>query len=324
MRNPQFSVAQICTSGGVPGASGRTPRDIARLAVRAVMHEAAVTPKPGLVCPDSQGAHRDMDITTMLASALSIEPYFEVAAQLGMDGATLPPDQVFGKLRQHGVAAERAMLAATGGVNTHKGLIFSLGILAAATGRNAACGLAGDCASVCRTGALLVEGIVAHDFAPLLSLRDRDMAGEILLHEARHTLGRSLTAGERLFLLRGATGIRGEAEQGFPGVLAAKAAFDTWRIDLGFNEAAVNTLLLLMRDTEDTNVLHRGGGEGLRIVQSGAAEALLAGGAGTLVGRDRISRLQRQLVERDISPGGCADLLAVTLYFHFLDVCGTA
>lgn len=295
-----------------------TPAAVGKTAVRAAIHEATATPKPGLVCPDSAGAHRDMDITTMVASALSLEPYFRGAAALGMDDAEAPPQDVFRRLRGLGRAAEETMLASTCGVNTHKGLIFSLGILAAATGRNEALDRGLDCASVCATAATLVRGLTENDFGPFRSLRRSGLAESGLLRRGRLIAGRSLTAGEKFFLLYGIKGIRGEAEQGFPHVLAAKAEFDRWIGGHSLNIASINALLLLMRDMADTNVLHRGGLAGLELVRDEARRALDAGGAATPEGMRLLRAMQRRFIVGNLSPGGCADLLAIVLFFHFL------
>ncbi|MDR1660301.1 MAG: triphosphoribosyl-dephospho-CoA synthase [Desulfovibrio sp.] len=105
---------------------------IAAFALRAALHEAAATEKPGLVCPDTAGVHTDMDIQTMVASAVSLYPCFRNAAVIGMDTAGLEARAAFSLLRGEGREAERAMFAVTCGVNTHKGLIFSMGLFCAA------------------------------------------------------------------------------------------------------------------------------------------------------------------------------------------------
>ncbi|HSK68925.1 MAG TPA: citrate lyase holo-[acyl-carrier protein] synthase, partial [Candidatus Limnocylindria bacterium] len=106
--------------------------DTASLAVRALLYELAVTPKPGLVDRANSGSHPDMDFFHFTASAAALFPYFRTCAALGMEhGATA---ECFARLTTEGALAEGAMLRATGGVNTHKGAIFTLGILCAAAG----------------------------------------------------------------------------------------------------------------------------------------------------------------------------------------------
>ena len=101
---------------------------LADLAVEALLSEARLTPKPGLVDGRNNGAHRDMDLPLMEVSARSLRPFFLEAARLGMERRDCMP-----QLQEAGVAAEKAMFAATHGVNTHKGAIFSLGLLCAAS-----------------------------------------------------------------------------------------------------------------------------------------------------------------------------------------------
>jgi triphosphoribosyl-dephospho-CoA synthase len=99
---------------------------IARLAVRSLYHELALYPKPGLVSLRDNGAHRDMDAATFVRSLFSLRGYFATIAAAGMRDAGLA------ELQQLGIAAESRMLQATRGINTHRGAIFTLGLLAAA------------------------------------------------------------------------------------------------------------------------------------------------------------------------------------------------
>ena len=118
----------------------RTAADIGALAFGALLAEVAATPKPGLVDRLTNGAHRDMDFSTFLASACALRHTFDAFAAAGVAGAELSPPALFPRLREIGLAAEQAMFRATDGVNTHKGMIFSLGLLAASAGLLAARG----------------------------------------------------------------------------------------------------------------------------------------------------------------------------------------
>lgn len=282
--------------GGIPALIGSA-------AVAALLYEAAADPKPGLVTPSSKGAHRDMDYLSFLASAAALSPWFAEFARLGFAGSGEDPASLLPPLRRAGIAAERAMLRATGGVNTHKGLIFSLGILCASAGRLAAAGVRSDAAPCARVAAEILRGIVDRDFADLGS---RDPA--------------ALSAGERLHLRHGTRGARGEAEAGFPSILERslpklKAGLSA---GLDMNDALVDTLLELLSFVEDTNVLNRGGHEGLELVRKGATSALGLGGISAAAGRAAIDGLCRLCVARNLSPGGCADLLAVTCFLQLL------
>ncbi len=140
---------------------------VGELAARAAILEAAAGPKPGLVCRDSQGAHKDMDYTTFVRSALALQGYFTQAHALGSATTTLEAQAVFPRLRALGLKAEQDMFAATNGVNTHKGLIFSLGLFCAALGRLDRLGSAADVQALCRTAASFVRGITGADMAAL-------------------------------------------------------------------------------------------------------------------------------------------------------------
>ncbi len=294
---------------------------IGRCARAAVLFEAAVAPKPGLVTPISNGAHTDMDYFTFLASAAALAPFWERFVRLGVSfapGARAeergsaecpPPDAsaLFPLLREEGVRAERAMLSATGGVNTHKGLIFSLGVLSAACGTLFSEGANFSSEACAGRGAEIVRGIVERDFAD---------AGK-KKHSER-------TAGERLYLAEGVTGIRGEAERGFPAVVTTALPYLKKLLSGGaaLNDALAETLLLLMTTAEDTNILARGGREGERSVREAARNALALGGMRTEEGRRAVRDMEALFPSRRLSPGGAADLLAVTVFFHLMETSG--
>ena len=108
---------------------------LAGQAARALMYEVCTTPKPGLVDRHNNGSHRDMDLFTFLDSTAALLPYWHQAVSIGQETAGLLPEETFARLREAGLAAERAMFRATGGVNTHKGAVFSLGCVLGAAGR---------------------------------------------------------------------------------------------------------------------------------------------------------------------------------------------
>ncbi len=288
---------------------------IAALAARAAAHEAAATGKPGLVCADSRGAHTDMDISTMLAGVMSLIPYFRETSSIGFATAMENEEHVFPKLRAAGIKAETSMLAATGGVNTHKGLIFSMGLFCAAASRLMARRESLQAAALCRVASTFVTGIVAVDFAPLLALTE----GTDNPDRLTQALGRKPSAGEILYMRYGSSGIRGEAEGGFKNALMA---VDVLRRNLAannFNTALLNTLLNLMSTVADTNVLWRGGLEGLNFVRAASADILNLGGAGSEKGREALSKFAEICLEKRLSPGGCADLLSLALFMYFLE-----
>ncbi len=276
--------------------AGRDRDCIAAQAARALLYEVCAAPKPGLVDRTNNGSHRDMDLFTFVDSTAALLPYFRSAVTIGQETAGLPPEETFRRLRRAGLAAERAMFAATGGVNTHKGAIFSLGTVCAAAGRlwmpetpwAKAEAVLAECAAMCR------EAVEA-DFAALRT-------------------GGGTTVGARLYLAHGLRGIRGELAEGLPGVRdvglpalrAALAAGAT------LEQAGTAALVGLMARVTDTNLLSRGGPEG----QRWAAETA-AGLEGPVPDRAALEAFDRAMTERNLSPGGCADLLAITFFLHF-------
>ena len=273
------------------------------MARQAAILEASASPKPGLICPDHQGAHADMDYADFVASAEVLEPYFCACAAVGRESPG--PDTVLERLRPCAIRAEQTMLAAAGGANTHKGLIFSLGLICAAYGRLAgtrvpdASGLSGA-RLLTAEAAGCAQGIVSRELA---CLRGSPPA-------------RRLTAGERIYLEHQFAGIRGEAEQGFP---AALRAFGRLRRELRrfpLDLAIPHVLLHLMAELSDTNLLSRGGLAGLLFVQEQAAAAVRLGGMRSAKGRAAALRLRDECARRRLSPGGSADLLALAIFFH--------
>lgn len=310
---------------------------VAELAVRAAILEAAVSPKPGLVCLGSNGAHSDMDYPLFVRSAKALRPYFAQAHVLGECTQGLAPEQVFVRLRPLGVRAEQDMLRATAGVNTHKGLIFSMGLFCAALGRlgantgsnsgRAVGGQAVSAFALRQEAASFVGGIVQQDFA-LLAVHKTKMQGllrGVVAQNPRDArpmleaqLQRTLTAGEVLYLLYGITGIRGEAERGFPHVGLALRALEAHGAARDLNTAMVHSLLELVQSMDDTNILWRGGPQGLRHAASSARAALAAGGLRTTVGQASLRRMSADFARKKLSPGGCADILAVSVFLRLL------
>jgi len=289
---------------------------IGRAALAAAIWEVSASPKPGLVTPHSSGSHRDMEYATFLASAAALGPRFAEFARLGRCSAG-EPAALLPALREAGKAAERDMFAATGGVNTHKGLIFSLGLLCAAAGRLEAAGIAPAPSAIAAGAAAIAEGITSRDLARAAAPRNSAARYAAFPDDPRY----AGTAGERLFRQFGVRGIRGEAEDGFPSVLniALPALRAGLSRGLSFNDAMVDALLALCAAVEDTNVLARAGRGGLEIMRREAALAAAAGGIATPQGRAAIEKMNAALIARNISPGGCADLLALAVFLYLLD-----
>ncbi len=261
-------------------------------ASRALLTEINLYPKPGLVSPVDSGAHGDMDLATFHHSIKSLEGYFGAIAEAGGRGAP------FHRLRELGLQAERRMLHATGGINTHRGAIFSLGLLAAGAGWNSAHGLPVE-------GPLLVQTVVR--------LWGPDVEASHPIIPASH--------GSRVVARYGARGARSEAAEGFPTLIAvALPAFrDAESRGVDQDAAGIQSLFAVMAVLEDTNLIHRGGVDGLIHVQKAARDFLKEGGVFHPLWRDRAIALHQDCVNRNLSPGGSADVLATALFLREME-----
>ena len=270
------------------------------LAEEALTRELELTPKPGLVDRANCGAHRDMDIHTLRASIAAIARWFPLFFARGVEGSAVAAAVLLARIRGDGMACEQAMFGATGGVNAHKGAIFSMGLLCAAAGRMHGRGEALRCEALCAEVADMSQGLVERELA---------------------AAGPARTAGERLYLTHGLTGARGEAQSGFAtarrhGIVAYRSA-----LMKGANEESAlrEALVSLMAHNGDTNVVSRGGFAGLALVQSEAARLLAGRTPNARVRIGQLRRLDRVLIARNLSPGGSADLLAVSWFLANLE-----
>jgi triphosphoribosyl-dephospho-CoA synthase len=259
---------------------------IGRAAVRALYAEIALYPKPGLVSPRDSGAHQDMDFSTFLRSLFALRSYFPAMAQAGAE------EMPFSALQVIGLAAEARMMQATGGINTHRGAIFSLGLLAAAAG-------------ALRPGASAASlaGHVARAW------------GAGILGSAPATASSHGLAASRSYGIRGA---REEAAEGFP--ILIQHALPSLKACLSAGAdaeaAAVQSLFVIITQLDDTNLLHRGGPAGLDFAQRSAQDFLDRGGIFAPGWYERAQDLHHAFVARRLSPGGAADMLAATLFLH--------
>lgn len=322
----------------------RVCKELAALAVKALLDEAALFPKPGLVDPVSQGAHSDMDFATLVRSAASLQQGFYECARIGYESAApIQPAaeavQVQGtvhasrlpaavqpsvsgsgipaagllsqptaatvrkRLRTAGLALEKAMFAETRGVNTHKGAIFIFAYLLGAAGQlfggSAAprCGLPEVTEALYARMRVLAAGLVAEDMAGVSTKQ-------------------TLTHGEQVFLQYGCKGIRGEVEAGLP-LVQRNAAYLAGLTHLTQREAYLYTLLRIIAENEDTNVLFRAGSTALRDLQTRCASIVASGVTGAAL-YAAVESLDDYCIERHISPGGSADLFAAALFCRSL------
>lgn len=239
---------------------------LAEMAENALLAEVHFTPKPGLVDEANNGAHRDMDVPLFERSAHALRPCFEEFVRLGLQAASPAT------LQQAGIRAEQAMFAATGGVNTHKGAIYSGALLLHAAGR-------------------LLSGEEEGDLCELAA----QTAAAIPAPTGTHGAAVRACCG----------GIRTEAVSGYP---TAQAVLRQLR-----QSGPLDALLLSMSRLDDSTLWHRGGAEGAQLVRSRAAD-ILAAPASEREARTR--RLDAELIERNLSPGGSADLLAMAFFLE--------
>ena len=284
------------------------PERISEAAVRALIREAETTPKPGLVDRRNKGSHPDMSLEMLLRSARSLKPYFRECARAGMK---LEEADAFPTLRALGMEAEKTMLNATGGVNAHKGAIFSLGLLAASA---AAClrSFEADAEKICaRAGRMTAPHMEAH----FRSLRAET----------------AYSFGDRLFLATGLRGARGEAADGFPSVLRiALPALDAEEMGnpaevVGSSVTAdgnsvmpdadelsgTYALLRLAVEMDDTTLIRRGGRSRAEAAKKEIRAFLDSG-----LTREKVETLDDQFIRENLTLGGCADLLACAYFLR--------
>jgi triphosphoribosyl-dephospho-CoA synthase len=274
------------TAPALPLPTAARAERLADCAVRALIAEAMLTPKPALVDQRGCGAHPDLTLTSLLRSAEALRASFRsMALASSAVSADLELRETLGALGRN---AERRMLEATGGSNAHRGAIWVLGLLVAALARRPAARTLGE------IGALA---------ARLARLPDRHAPG-------------LPSNGARACRRFGVGGARGEAAAGFPHVLEVGLPALRATRGRGADErcARLDALMAIMASLDDTCVLHRGGWPALRAARRGARRVLALGGTASAAGRAALLTLDAELLRRYASPGGCADLLAACLF----------
>ena len=293
---------------------------VARLAVRSLYAELSLYPKPGLVSLVDNGSHDDMNAATFLRSLFALRHYFRHICLAGIQGTP------FVRLKQLGIEAETRMLHATGGVNTHRGAIFSLGLLCAAAGRGAAQDMPLTPAAL--RAVLLIrwgDELAAHCGAieqPAVAAESATAPrAESAVDCAISSLpGYAATSshGLRAAALHAASGAREEGALGLPSVfdIGLPALRTSLARGATMQHARVDALFALMAHVSDTNVYHRGGAEGARTVRVEAERFIALGGTGHPQWREAALDCHRLFVRRRLSPGGAADLLAASCLVH--------
>lgn len=268
----------------------RLANQLADAAVQALIDEAELTPKPALVDRRGSGAHTDLDLAMMRRSARALHAGFVSMAQAAE--ASVPQRDLRETLGSVGRETEKTMLAVTNGSNTHRGAIWVLGLLIAGTAR----------------AQNRQPDAIAATAASIACQPDRFMPATV-------------SNGQHVCRRYGVRGARGEAEDGFPHVIAI--ALPTLRAarQQGATETAarLDALLAIMALLDDTCLLHRGGSEALAAAKRGAGEIIAVGGSRTPAGLRRLAALDADLLARNASPGGAADLLAAALFLDHVE-----
>lgn len=269
------------------------PYIIAHLATQALQAELDTTPKPGLVDKDNNGAHRDMDYVLMQRSIDTLHPYFVKLALLGCADA-LP---THASIRDIGIEAEKAMLSATNGVNTHKGALFSMGLAVVAAAHE--------------------ERKIAANEEQILKERNGGEDVLVSLQTTIKALAASFpdtngTHGSKAKLLsKGTTAIKGaldNAREGYEMLFAEWLPFYIERRKEHDAYTLQKTLLRIMCDLDDTNVIYRTDLATAEEVKQ-EARALLDN-----FSEAALKDMDRHYTTRNISPGGAADMLSLTIF----------
>lgn len=267
---------------------------------RAMMYEVSITPKPGLVDRANTGAHKDMDIYTFIDSSAALTSYFRELVLTGIKFCKDEPQLLFDRIRYPGMIAEDQMFEATNNINTHKGLIFSLGIICAALG-------------------YLFTNNKKIDSDDILQM-SKNMTVKVLDDFSEINKENANTYGEKLYALHGITGIRGEAAKGFVSVKKYGLPVLISLIHKGFslNDAGALTLLNLIANVKDTNIISRTNIKTQNMVQQEIKE-LIEFKKLENISIDEIKEIDNIFISMNLSPGGCADLLAITYMLYFIE-----
>lgn len=259
---------------------------LAETACDCLIDEARLSPKPGLVDSRGSGAHQDLNLELMELSARSLQSTFHALAQQSWQrSADIALRETVGRLGREG---EARMMQVTDGINTHRGAIWSLGLLVSAV---AMLGGEGQLQEIITAAAVLAR--LPDAFAP-------------------KSFSKGLQASRRWQV----PGAREEAQNGFPHItfLALPQLQQSRAQGASESQARLNALMAIMTSLSDTCVLSRAGMTGLQAMQLGAREVLEAGGCASADGRMALERLDTLMLEQNTSPGGAADLLAATLF----------
>lgn len=264
-------------------------KKVDELALSALYDEVSLELKPGLVCPSSQGSHHDMDYALFLKSIESMQGYYAQLCEYGFH------QQSFQHLQQAGIACEQRMMLATEQVNTHKGAIFNLGFASAGLGQCLNLQLPINAKNIC-------QQIIQHWQQDLLNNLSRN----------------PMSHGQQMLRKYGISGAIEQVASGFSVIqeMALPCFESTLALTQCKTHAALQTLMTLISQLPDTNIVWRGGMSALLIVQDMAQKFLNDGGVLQINWEHKLKQINQYFTEHRLSPGGSADLLGITLFFH--------
>lgn len=265
------------------------------LALKSIILEVSASPSFGLVSPSTKGSHEDMDFFTFIDSGFSLSPYFKEVIKAGY--SPLSVDLIFKKIRFMGKVAEKEMFLATHNVNTHKGMIFLMGI----------------------TGALGAKAKFENLPFNSISFLIKEMCRDILKDFDNIHKKNSLTHGEKLYIKHGVVGVRGIVKDGLDIIFNGSIEIFENSLNSGehINHSMIRTLIFLMGSLEDTTILHRHDIEILNFVKLKAKDLHLKFD-NAFLDIKLLTEIEHEFIEKRISPGGAADLLAITMFLYFI------
>lgn len=273
---------------------------IKKAATKGLLYEVSVTPKPGLVDRNNNGSHKDMDIFKFIDSAVELENYFFDCAMIVFENEKMNHNKLFEMLRKRGIQADKQMLGVTKGINTHKGAIFLLGLISAGAAMSYLQNEKFSAQNICKNSGKIVSEVLEKDF-----LKDTS---------------NGISKGIDIYFKYGVSGIRGEALAELPTITkhAYPYMLKLLKEGVSLNDSSVNVLLKIIVNTQDTNLIVRGGLEGMEYAKFCAENSLAKGGMLTEEGYRDIVKMDKNFIRKNLSPGGSADLLAATLMLYFL------
>lgn len=264
-------------------------------ALKSVILEVSASPSFGLVSPHTNGSHEDMDFFTFVDSGFALNSYFRQVVNAGY--SSLSTELIFKKIRHMGKLAEIDMFLATNNINTHKGMIFLMGITAALSAK------------------AKFENLPFDHISSLI----KEMCKDILKDFDNIHKKIKLTHGEKLYIKHGIIGVRGVVKNGLDvifnnAITVLQNALDNQE---HINYAMIRTLIFLMSSLEDTTILHRHDIDTLNFVKNKAQELHLKFENNAL-DISLLKDIESSFINKRISPGGAADLLAITIFLTYI------